>query len=98
MRYRFLIIFALLLLLTAVDAAAIAQPDPLGSKQAQPSDAGLTNGESDYFAYSPKGRRDPFKPLIQKKEKISNYIRNIIESKTKNKEKIRNLSLDSFFN
>ncbi len=71
MKSKLLIIFALLLLLTAVDAAAIAQPDPLGSKQAQPSDAGLTNGESDYFAYSPKGRRDPFKPLIQKKEKIA---------------------------
>ena len=40
----------------------------------------------------------PVPSTIQKKEEISNYIREIIESKTKNKEKIRNLSLDSFLN
>jgi len=40
----------------------------------------------------------PVPSTIQKKEEVSNYIREIIESKTKNKEKIRNLSLDSFLN
>ncbi len=75
MRSKFLIIFALLLLLTGVAADVIAQQDPLEPKQAKPSDAGLTNADGDYFAYSPKGRRDPFKPLIQIKQKVATKIK-----------------------
>ena len=39
----------------------------------------------------------PVPSTIQKRKEISNYIRKIIESKAKNKDKIRALSLDSFF-
>ena len=75
MRSKFLIIFALLLLLTVVAADVIAQQGPPESEQTQSMDVGLDNGESDYFAYSPKGRRDPFKPLIEKKKKIATKIK-----------------------
>jgi len=75
MRSEFLTIFALLLLLTVVATDAIAQQDPLKSQKTQSTEDSLKNTEVDNFAYSPKGRRDPFKPLIQEKVKVAKKIK-----------------------
>ena len=75
MRSKFLIIFALVLLLTVVATDVIAQQDPLKSQETQSPEDSLKNTEVDNFAYSPKGRRDPFKPLIQEKVKVAKKIK-----------------------
>ena len=80
MRIKFLKVFglllmSLLLLLTGTVVDVLAQQDSAQSTEVPSSDVVLTHVEGDSFAYSPKGRRDPFKPLIQKKQrmvKISN--------------------------
>lgn len=80
MRIRFINILGVLflssLLLTAGTVVdALAQQDPaVNSEEAATSKVVLTHVEDDSFAYSPMGRRDPFKPLIQKKQKIAKEV------------------------
>jgi len=62
------LLLLLFLLLTAIVSEGIAQQKPVDSKLDQPLEV---KNEGDNFAYSPKGRRDPFKPLIQEKKKVA---------------------------
>ncbi len=64
------ILTLLLLFLTGIVTAAIAQQGPVDSELRQTSEVSTAQNEVDGFAYSPKGRRDPFKPLIQEKAKV----------------------------
>lgn len=61
-------IFSLFLFGTVVDAFAQQNAAQIETTQALVEP--LTDVVSNSFAYSPKGRRDPFKPLIEKKKKI----------------------------
>lgn len=61
-------VFSLFLLGTVVDV--FAQQGAAKIENTQALVENLTDTGSDSFAYSPKGRRDPFKPLIEKKKKI----------------------------
>ena len=70
LRILTLLLLSLFLLLTGVVTEVIAQQDPVDPGVAQPSLIGTAQSGSDPLAYSPKGRRDPFKPLIQDKAKI----------------------------
>lgn len=64
------ILTLLLLFLTGIVAAAIAQQGSVDSDPGQTSEISAVQNEVAVFAYSPKGRRDPFKPLIQEKAKL----------------------------
>lgn len=66
----FTLLSASLLLFSWTSTRAVAQTDPKQVETAQISDIAADSMEEDQFAYSPKGRRDPFKPLIQEKQKI----------------------------
>ena len=74
MKLQLLKTFGLLflsLLLTGAVVDAFAQQDPAKAEAAPVLDATLISAGSHSFSYSPKGRRDPFKPLIQKKKIIT---------------------------
>jgi len=61
----FVSIFLFLICWTVIDV--IAQQDPAQVETAQTSDSGVKDS---HFTYSPQGRRDPFKTLIQEKQKV----------------------------
>lgn len=72
MKSKYLQILTLLLLfLTGIVTESIAQQNPVDSELGQPLEISTVQNEGDSFAYSPKGRRDPFKPLIQEKKKVA---------------------------
>jgi|GEM_PF-1353404 len=74
MKLQFLKTFGLLflsLLLTGAIVDVFAQQDPTKAEVAPVLEGALASAEDSNFAYSPKGRRDPFKPLIQKKKIIT---------------------------
>ncbi|RLB72767.1 MAG: hypothetical protein DRH07_03700 [Deltaproteobacteria bacterium] len=66
-----LLLASLLLLLTGVVADVFAQKNLADSKTVQPAEISTLQTEGAHFIYTPKGRRDPFKPLVQKKQKIA---------------------------
>jgi len=73
MKLRFLKTCGLLLLsllLIAAVADVFAQQDPAKAGVAPALEGAQSSADDSNFAYSPKGRRDPFKPLIQKKQII----------------------------
>jgi len=73
MKLQLLKTFGLLflsLLLTGAVVDVFAQQDPAKAEVAPALEGAPTSAEDSNFAYSPKGRRDPFKPLIQKKKII----------------------------
>lgn len=79
MKLKFLKAFGLLLLslsfvLSGLGVAAFAQQESLQAEDAQTPDAGLAAPVNDDFSYSPRGRRDPFKPLIQEKQAIAKKV------------------------
>ena len=78
MRRFFLIL--LLLMFTATFTVSFAADKINNSDVAEAVSTAETS--TDDFSYSPKGRRDPFKPLVDKKEKI-------VKSVNKRPEKIK---------
>jgi Tfp pilus assembly protein PilP len=62
-----LLLMSLLLLSTGVIDVS-AQQDPTNPEVKQPEAVATGQGEDPLFTYGPKGRRDPFKPLIQEKK------------------------------
>ena len=58
---------SLLLLLCGAVGNVFAQQDTAPSGTPTP-ELNSTQATTDNFSYGPKGRRDPFKPLVQKKE------------------------------
>ena len=70
-----LLLLPLFLLLSGIVVEAIAQQDPVNSPSTQPVEVNTPATVGEHFAYSPMGRRDPFKPLIQKKQKIAKKIK-----------------------
>jgi len=74
MKLKFLRQYSLLLLLAAFlitgsVGVSFSQQDPTDI----PATVSQDKGDTDTFSYSPKGRRDPFKPLIQPKQKGGTY-------------------------
>ncbi|SEA65242.1 Pilus assembly protein, PilP [Desulfuromusa kysingii] len=53
---------------------AVAQENPAQAEMAKISELSATSAQESQFTYSPKGRRDPFKPLIQEKQKIAGKV------------------------
>lgn len=79
MKLKFLKAFGLLLLplsffLSGIVVDVCAQQDPVQAEEVQTLPVGLKLTESDSFAYSPKGRRDPFKPLVQEKKNVAEKV------------------------
>jgi len=74
MKSKILKIFGILvfsLILIGMVSAVFAQKASVQVETAPALQSALSDGgDNNNFAYSPKGRRDPFKPLIQKKKKI----------------------------
>ena len=57
-----------LILLAAVSVIdGLAQQKTVAVEANQSAEVGLTHAGNDEFAYSPRGRRDPFKPLVGEK-------------------------------
>jgi len=71
LKIRTLLLVSLLLLLTGIVADVFAQKDPVDSKAVQSAEINTPQTEGNHFVYTPKGRRDPFKPLVHKKQKIA---------------------------
>lgn len=71
LRILTLLLLSLFLLLTGVVTEVIAQQTPVDFGADQPSQIGAVQSGSEPLGYSPKGRRDPFKPLIQDKTNIT---------------------------
>jgi Tfp pilus assembly protein PilP len=75
MKFKSLRILTLLLLLAFLFVnGVVAQQEPVDTKSDQPENVAAIQNENNHFAYSPKGRRDPFKPLIQEKEKVPEAV------------------------
>ncbi|MDA3903803.1 MAG: pilus assembly protein PilP [Desulfuromusa sp.] len=70
-----LLFLSISFVLSGIVVDVFAQQDPVQTEEAQTLAAGLNPSESDDFAYSPRGRRDPFKPLIQEKQKIAKVVK-----------------------
>jgi Tfp pilus assembly protein PilP len=74
LRILTLLLLSLFLLLTGVVADVVAQQDPVDSGVDPSMETAVIQNEADHFTYSPKGRRDPFKPLIQEKKIVAKTI------------------------
>ncbi|MFK5927214.1 MAG: pilus assembly protein PilP [Desulfuromusa sp.] len=79
MRTRFfksfnLLFLPLFLLLVGSVVSAIAQQSPAQAEGGLTADVATAPAAGDLFTYSPQGRRDPFKPLIQEKKKIAKKV------------------------
>jgi Tfp pilus assembly protein PilP len=71
MKLKFLQSFSLLSVLLFLGWSAVAAQQPSAQDEVLPSlDANISSVAESQFTYSPKGRRDPFKPLIQEKQPI----------------------------
>ena len=75
LRILTLLLLSLAFLLTVIAADVIAQQPPAETVSAQLTQVTASPAEGNHFAYSPKGRRDPFKPLIQEKQKVAKKIK-----------------------
>ncbi len=69
-----LLFVALILLLSGTVAGALAQQDA-GQVEGETAEVRNKTGGDDDFTYSPLGRRDPFKPLVQKKPVIVKKVK-----------------------
>lgn len=79
MRLKFHKLFGLLLLSILLLSAGIvvdvcAQQDPVEADKVSAQVVSAAHIKSESFVYSPKGRRDPFKPLIEKKPIIAEKV------------------------
>lgn len=72
MKLKFLQSFSFLSVLIFLGWSAVAAQQPSVQDEVLPSlDTNITTSTAEsQFTYSPKGRRDPFKPLIQKKQPV----------------------------
>lgn len=69
-----LFFISLFLLLSGVTVEVSAQPETAAAKEAAALEVEQDTAESRVFAYSPMGRRDPFKALVQEKPIISGKV------------------------
>lgn len=69
-----LLFLSLLLLLIGFVGNALSQQDDVDAAEVSPLGLNQGHAKGDGFAYSPKGRRDPFKPLIQKQQKMVKIV------------------------
>ncbi len=79
MKSKFLMVFKLSLLLlslllTGVAVDVFAQQSSAEATELPALEIAQDATEDDSFVYSPRGRRDPFKPLIQDKQKIAKKV------------------------
>ena len=97
MKLKFLRKYSLLLLLSTfllvVVGSGFAQQTPVADTPTAITQDGT---RTDTFAYSPKGRRDPFKPLIQSKQQRAAYAPELSSRPDKIKGPLEKFELSQF--